>query len=219
MAQAMKVLKKVIDRMAEEAPTFLGDIVKFEKIVNTSSTITLSRSKTGIYALDFFKLVKDYKIAVSEEDKGNIKGAFTLKSNSHFFDIELLYTQVEALVIKRSAEPAPTQVVAVAVPTEKEQKVLEFSDQIEKKIFKKIGEELRKRNVRIEEAFKEVDEGNKEHITLDEFKQLTRNLDIQLSVKETNLITLQFNSQLQGQMTFETFKKRFLKAYAESVRR
>lgn len=215
MSQAMGILRKVVDKLKDHSNYFLTDLVKCEKVVNTQEGGALSRTKTGINTLDFFKLLKEYSMALSEEDKAIVKGAFTLRSNANFLDIENIYNQIELLISSRTIA-IMEELTASGVTVDNEAAVLEFSDQTEIRIYRRIGEELRKRNMTVEQAFAQLDIDKNGFITHDEFQQLFKSLGLTFTNRELNYLTSQY-TQIQGRVALDEFKKKFWKAFTETV--
>lgn len=98
MAQAIGILRTIVERLVEQGPNLIKDLIKYEKSIKTEDQNVLRRPKTGIFILEFYKLLKEYNILLNEDDKIVIKDAFLMRINDQYLDIEAIYNNMDTLI-------------------------------------------------------------------------------------------------------------------------
>ena len=203
MNQALAIFRTIVERIKELSRNLLVDIVKYEKSVKTEELHVLKRPKTGIYVLDLYKLFKDFAISLNEDEKNTIKDAFYIRTSDNFLDIEGIYNAFDNIV------KSTTDFLLNKGATESE-----LNELFEQKIFRQIGNKLRDLNMSIIQAFEHVDQDKDNYITEKEFKNLFKNLSMELSDRELSFLLTRFSTHAQGIISKNEFTEKFWHAFA-----
>lgn len=145
----MRIFSDVVHKvLKKETPKFMQELVDLEELVKFEDGTSLIKPKCGVDSFKFLSLLRKFNIKLSEEDLDQIKDTFFLKMNPKYYDLESIYSIIENIYYQAK---------------EKNSNPLEFMEQDssaqiwEQKIYRKIGDYLRKNNLTIEKAFKHID--------------------------------------------------------------
>lgn len=90
----------------------------------------------------------------------------------------------------------------------------QFTIEWQRRIFRKIGEYLRKHNITIHKCFNFIDEDNSSTISLDEMRQALIRFQIaDLSDKELKVFLARLDEDKKGYISQQQFLKKFWAAY------
>lgn len=182
-------------------------MVSFEKSLKSEDQV-LYRPKTGINIFDFYKLLKDYGVNLHEDDKVIIKEVYLLPSSTTFLDIEAIYRTIENIsntLISSSFASGPTE-------TSQEDK--DLNDIFEQKVYRKIGDQLRRMNISITQAFEYIDKDKNGYISETELRTLFKSLSMDFTEREIGFLVSKFEGSQHGIVAKTEFLEKFWHSFA-----
>lgn len=179
-------------------------MVRHERNLKSEDQV-LYRPKTGVYVLDFYKLLKDYGINLNEDEKVVVKDVYLLPSSSNFLDIESVYRTIENLANTLST----TSTLVDAAQDDKE-----LNEMFEQKVYRRIGDQLRKMNISILQAFDFIDRDKNGYITESEMRTLFKNLNLDFTEREIAFLISKFEGVQHGIVSKKEFVDKFWHSYA-----
>ncbi len=177
-------------------------MVQHEKNLKMDEQV-LARPKTGIYVLDFYKLLKEYGINLNEDEKVIIQDVYLLQSSANNLDIETIYKTLENL----SSSLTP---VSVDVVTNDK----EMNEMFEQKVYRKIGDQLRRMNITIIQAFEYIDRDKNGYISEPELRLLFKNLNLDFTEREISFLISNYEGSQHGIISKQEFINKFWHSYA-----
>ena len=180
-----------MERLRDQIPDFLKDMVLQEKNLK-SEDVTMYRPKTGIHLLEFYKLLKRYGIILDEDEKVLIRDVFLLSFSSTFLDIENIYKTIDNLSNTLSSSSGIFEV------TENDK---DLNDIFEQKVYRKIGDQLRRMNKSILQSFELIDRDGNGYITEDEMRILFKNLDLDFTEREISFLISKFTDKQKNMIS------------------
>ena len=168
-----------------------------------SEGVTMYRPKTGIHLLEFHKLLKDHGINLDEDENVLIRDVFLLSFSSTFLDIENIYKTIENLSNTLSSSSGIYEVT---------QNEKELNDVFEHRVYRKIGDQLRRMNKSILQSFELIDFDGNGHITENEMRALFKNLDLDFTEREIVFLISKFPSH--GIISKKEFVDKFWQSFA-----
>lgn len=64
-------------------------------------TSTIYKVKPGISIFDFQRILRNYEIKLSDNEKDDMKSVFTMRMNSDYFDLEQILEIIDTLITQR----------------------------------------------------------------------------------------------------------------------
>lgn len=169
-----------MNRLKKETYSLLQQLVEMEKNVrpaNVSGSVVKGGGKSGgqvaqkrragIQINDFYKVMRRFSVNMTEEEKEAVKKAFALKLNADYLDLEALYDFIDNMYYQRQMENNATQSMLDADS---------LSVLWEQNVYRQIGDYLRRNNLTVEMAFRNIDRDNTGLISTDEFTKFIESL-------------------------------------------
>ena len=191
LIQAKPVIKKIQGEIEGGDISALSDeILKYDKQIGEDI------SRSGIEKKYFYKILAQFKVCLSEVEKTILNTAFELSCSRDLLDTRKIMPMLESMPEGLGSR---------------------YSLEWEQKIYRKIGDFLRKKGKTLMDCFDmEGSEGNG-YATQEELMGYLRNMQVNLSEKEiTTLLTLSAVGH-DGRVKVKDFVKKFYDAYLLEV--
>lgn len=157
-----EVLLKLANKVKVRSISFLSQMVHYERLVRPSeSFLGLSRLKIGIQEVDFFLVLREFGLKVTEEEKLMLKDFFQLRINPEYIDLEEVYSVFEALF----QEISPGKELMEQIPEK-------GKEELEAQVYRNIASFLRENNMSLLAAFQCIDQDRSGLISHEEFRRL-----------------------------------------------
>ena len=203
LKQAKTIIKKILREIECDKDLFTDELLKFDKtlvgeeVKGDISSLGKIEDKTGIPKIHFYKLLSRFRAFVTEEEKEILNSAFEFTGLPSMLDTRKILNIIEALPEAKS-------------------KSQQNSAEWEKRMYRKIGDFLRKKGMTVIDCFSLGDVVGAGYIT---YKQLIKFLiDLGIDVPEKDLIVLLSSSYEEGGKIRPTdFAKKLYESYLLDV--
>jgi Ca2+-binding EF-hand superfamily protein len=210
--QVRPLVQKIINQLAIDADKFFDDLAeKNDELLKEEAgaqqekpaqgaqkqrSVALTMDQLcGLSKRLFFGQLAEYGVALSEQEKALI---------SQVFGLEAARDKLDYLKLDQAFEGEQQQLYAL-----EEFYTVEW----ERRIFKKIGEYLKRQNHSIQHCFDLIDDDGSGTISLEELKRALVRFDLRLTDKQVKIFLDRLGEPGKGYISREAFIKRFWSAY------
>jgi len=210
--QVRPLVQKIINQLAVDADKFFDEVaflndalLKEEAGVEQAKPARGAAKKRsvamtadqlcGLSKRLFFGQLAEYGVALSEQEKALI---------SQVFGLEAAHDKLDYLKLDQAFEGEQQQLYAL-----EEFYTVEW----ERRVFKKIGEYLKRHNLTIQACFALIDDDGSQTISLTELKQALVRFDLRLTDKQMKIFLERLAEPGKHYISQDAFIKRFWSAY------
>ena len=191
--QVQPVIQQIINQLAIDADKFFDEVAyKNDALLKEEGS---SDQYCGLSKRLFFGQLADYGVSLSEQDKALI---------CQVFGIEGVHDKLDYLKLDQAFEGEQQHLYAL-----EEFYTVEW----ERRVWKKIGEYLKRHNHTIQHCFDLIDDDGSQTISLSELKQALIRFDLRLTDKQVLIFLERLAEPGKGYISREAFIKRFWSAF------
>jgi len=200
--QVQPILHKIINELAIDSDKFFDELAELnesylekeqreqEKKIKPSRGQIIGLSKSLLY-----KHLTKYGVQLNEDEKTLLNTVFGMKDDLGKFDYEKLDIAFEGVQQQLYAKESV------------------YTVEWERRVFKKIGEFLRKHNITIHKCFDLIDEDNSQTVSKPDFKKALLRFNLDIQDKEINVFIDKVFETGSQYITQAQFIKKFWSAY------
>ena len=204
--QARPIVKRIAKEVEGDISIITDEILKLDKIIDASqisSNVTVMAelaNKSGIEKHSFYKVLNQFKVFLTEDEKFVLNTEFGFKAMPSMLDTQKLVKMLESLPEIESVR--------------KQQYTLEW----ERRIFRKTWNYLRSCKKTVMDVFRASDILDSHFITVDDFYKSFMTLEINLSKREIEALLTIIPIQKDGKLNIREFAKKFYETYLLDTR-
>ncbi len=190
MIQAKPIVKKIQHEIeGSDFGSLSDEILKYDKQIGEDM------GRSGIDKKYFYRILGQFKVCLSEEEKTILNTAFELHEHKDMMDTRRLLPMLEP------------------VGTQGQRYTLEW----EQKIYRKLGDFLRKKGKTLMDCFDMEGSEGTGYTTQEELAGYLRNLQVNLTEREINSLLALTAVERDGKVKLKDFVKKFYDAYLLDV--
>ena len=202
--QAKPIIRKIIRELGDDVNSFCDEVAIYEvQLKHSNLNIDFQNpnyveltDKAGMPKKYFYRVLRKHGIHLKEEDKNLLNAAFGFRQLPIIFDINKLFNLFETFT--------------EATKSEANMYTLEW----ERKIYKKLGDYIKRNNISITECFGAFDINKSGYITKGEFGNALNSLSIDISERELSILISLADLTQTNKISLRQFAKKFWEAYA-----
>ena len=189
--QAKPIIKKIKREIDTDPETFIAEILKYEQIIEEST------GRSGISKKNLYGVLHSFKAYLSEEEKRIMNTAFELREDNNLLDMQKFMKVIES------------------IPIEPQEKGVQYSLNWERKIYKRIGDYLKKKGKTLADTFNDLSENG--YISQQMLASRLKEFQVNLSDNEIDALLSLLTEKGEKPITIKSFIQKFYAAYIINV--
>jgi len=171
--QVQPILQKIINELAVDCDKFFDEVADLNEQLDEDRRG--GKRNPGLNKRLFYSQLHRYGVQLDEDEKTLINTVFTLVEQQDKFDYEKLDAAFEGVQAQLYAQGKQHNLTSLD-----QQYTIEW----QRRIFRKIGEYLRRHNITVQKCFSLIDEDHTQTISMDDLKAALIRFQISLTDKE-----------------------------------